>query len=140
MKKIFVNLCLKKFEFFCFLLEFCIMSMVEDKKGSRGVQVEENTFSSLNVGDIIWARRYTNEEEKNKLEPGHFESPFIIIKKTKQKLYGVLCTSKAHKDCRIKHWYYPLGRFTSHLSKNTFVSLRSIGILEDKQFIRKYLM
>lgn len=101
------------------------------------MQVEENTFSSLNVGDIIWARRYTNEEEKNKLEPGHFESPFIIIKKTKQKLYGVLCTSKAHKDCRIKHWYYPLGRFTYHLSKNSFVSLRNMSQIVENQFIRK---
>lgn len=48
------------------------------------METNEDNFSSLKVGDIVWARRYANEEEKNKIESGHLVSPFIIIKKLRK--------------------------------------------------------
>ena len=47
------------------------------------IEVKNDDLSFLNVGDIIWAKRYKNDEEKNKLGIGHQESPFVIIKKKK---------------------------------------------------------
>ena len=44
------------------------------------IEVKNNDLSFLNVGDIIWARRYKTEEEKNKIKIGHQESPYVVIK------------------------------------------------------------
>jgi len=50
-------------------------------------------LSNLKVGDIILARRYHNDQERDNIEEGHRESPFIIIKKTLFKVYGLECSS-----------------------------------------------
>ena len=34
------------------------------------IEVKDNDLSFLNVGDIIWAKRYKNDEEKSRIKMG----------------------------------------------------------------------
>lgn len=42
------------------------MALIEFLK--KIIKVKDNDLSFLKVGDIIWARRYQTEEEKNKIK------------------------------------------------------------------------
>ena len=79
------------------------------------IKVKNNELSFLKVDDIIWAKRYQSDEEKIKLDIGHQESPFVVIKKDKKKVYALQCTSNPHGKEYYRLLYYPLGRLRYNL-------------------------
>jgi len=99
------------------------------------IEVKDNDLSFLNVGDIIWARRYKNEEEKNRIKIGHQESPFVVIKKNRKKVYGLQCTSNPHQEIQWKMIYYPLGRFNYNMQKNSYINCIKEYELKEIQFV-----
>lgn len=99
------------------------------------IEVKNDDLSFLNVGDIIWAKRYKNDEEKNKLGIGHQESPFVIIKKNRKKVYGLQCTSNPHQEVSWKMLYYPLGRLNYEMPKNCYISCLKEYELKEIQFV-----
>ncbi len=99
------------------------------------IEVRGNDLSFLNVGDIIWAKRYKTEEEKNKIKKGHQESPYVIIKKENGKVYALECTSNPHEEVEWKMAYYPIGRFNYNMSKNTYINCTKTYRLQEIQFV-----
>ena len=86
------------------------------------IEVKDNDLSFLNVGDIIWAKRYKNDEEKSRIKMGHQESPYVIIKKSKGKVYALQFTSNPHWEIQWKMAYYPLGKLNYEMKKNSFIN------------------
>lgn len=99
------------------------------------IEVKNDDLSFLNVGDIIWARRYQTEEEKEKIRKGHRESPYVVIKKTKTKVYALQCTSNPHQEIKWNMLYYHLGRLNYELDKNSYISCLSVYELKEIQFV-----
>ncbi len=99
--------------------------------------VKNNDLSFLKVGDIVWAKRYNTEEEKEKIDKGHQESPFIIIKQTKDKTYALQCTSNPHTNIKWKNLFYPLNRLTYNFEKNSYINISFIYELTDIKYVKK---
>ncbi len=97
---------------------------------------EENkpNIKTLKVGDIIWAKRYANEEEKNLIEKGHQMGPFIVLKTMDE---NVLCSfgkGTAPKD-EYSNIYVNIN--DSNLYKKTYFRLNDFVLIDDSTFIRK---
>jgi len=99
------------------------------------IQVKNNDLSFLNVGDIIWAKRYHSVEEQNKIKKGHQESPYVVIKKARNKVYAMPCTSNPHQEVKWKMLYYPLGKLNYNMNKNTYVNCIVVNELKKVQFV-----
>ena len=99
------------------------------------IEVKDNDLSFLNVGDIIWAKRYKNDEEKSRIKMGHQESPYVIIKKSKGKVYALQCTSNPHWEIQWKMAYYPLGKLNYEMKKNSFINCMVVYELKEIQFV-----
>lgn len=99
------------------------------------IEVKDNDLSFLNVGDIIWAKRYKNDEEKEKIKKGHQESPYVIIKKTRGEVYALQCTSNPHQEIKWKMVYYPLGRLNYNMRKSTYINCLVVHKLKEIQFV-----
>lgn len=109
------------------------MSIVELVK--RIIEVKNNDLSFLKVGDIIWAKRYKNEVEKQKIKYGHQESPYVIIKKEDNRVFALQCTSNPHQEAKWKMLYYPLGRLNYNIQKNTYINCIKVFELTEIQFV-----
>ena len=96
---------------------------------------ENNNFSLLNVGNIVWARRYKTEEECERIPQGHREGPFVVIKKNGNKVYVLQCTSCPYPLDKWKILYYPLGQLYYHMAKVTYISCLKVFELQENQFI-----
>lgn len=99
------------------------------------INVKNNDLSFLNVGDIVWARRYSNDLEKEKIKKGHQESPYVIIKKTKDEVYALQCTSNPHEEIKWKMAYYPLSKLNYDIKKNSFINCTKVFLLKEIQFV-----
>ena len=99
------------------------------------IEIESKDLSFLKVGDIIWARRYRTNEQKEKIEKGHQESPYIVIKKKSGNIYGLLCTSNPHGEVKWKMLYYPLGRLNYDMKKSSFIYCAKVYRLEPNQIV-----
>ena len=53
----------------------------------------DSKLDFLNEKDIIWCKRYSTEEVKNKIDIGHRVGPFIVIYKKGKRVYGLECGS-----------------------------------------------
>ena len=88
-------------------------------------------ISDLNIGDVVWAKRYSNTKQKNMIKCNHREGPFVVIKKTKKRVYAIPCTSNRNA------WNaYKLGKIGSY-SKITYLLLEHITIIGKYRFIKK---
>ena len=101
------------------------------------ILIHNNDFSFLRVGDIVWAKRYNTENEKEKINPGHRESPYVIIGKTIDKTYALQCTSNPHNNIKWKNVLYPLDRLIYNFHKNSYINTTTIYELENVQYIKK---
>ena len=54
------------------------------------VETSNSKLSDIVEGDIIWARRYKNEKEKQAIPDGHREGPFIVLSNNGKELEGDL--------------------------------------------------
>lgn len=94
----------------------------------------ENTF---NVGDIIWAKRYKTQSEKERIKVGHQSSPYVIIKKKAGKIYALQSTSNPHLEVQWKMVYYPLGKLNYNLQKNSYLNCSREYEVEKEQILSK---
>lgn len=53
----------------------------------------ENIIPSLKFGDIIYAKRYDFEYEKENMGEGHDTGPFVVLSTVGDKIIGAYCTS-----------------------------------------------
>ena len=99
------------------------------------IEVQNNDLSFLKVGDIIWAKRYKNNYERSRLERGHQESPFVVIKIENGKVYCLQCTSNPHQEVKWNILYYPLGRLNYETRKNSYIKCLTVSELKEIQFV-----
>ena len=100
------------------------------------IKVKDNDLSFLNVGDIIWAKRYTSIEEEKELPKGHKESPFLIIKKKNKKVYGLMSTSNAHHELKWNKLYYPIGNVVYDDYRSSYISCTHVYELNPNQYVK----
>ena len=94
----------------------------------------KSVYDTLKVGDIIWAKRYTTEEEKNIIQEGHQNGPFIILKKIDKKVLCVSGTSNIPKE-EYTNMYMKINN--NYLYKITFFNLNNFFYIDSNTFIRK---
>lgn len=93
----------------------------------------ETILDDIIVGDIIWAKRYYTEEEKNNIPEGHREGPFIVIAKTKEGIYATQGTST---DLELKYDYFEINKEDYNLYKDTHFRLKYFKLMDNKEIIR----
>jgi len=92
-------------------------------------------YSEIEVGDIIWGKRYFKEKDKKKIIKGHREGPFIIVHKFDNKLICIQGTG-VDLDENIYDYFY-LNDDGYNLSKETYFYLDNLKVLDDFSFIKK---
>ena len=97
---------------------------------------EENksNIKTLKVGDIIWAKRYADEEEKNLIEKGHQMGPFIVLKTMDD---NVLCSAGKSTLPKEEYSNMYININNSNLYKKTYFKLKDFVSINDNTFIRK---
>ena len=71
------------------------------------------------------------------MKKGHRESTFVVIKKHRNKVYVLQCTSNPHQEVSWKMLYYPLGRLNYNINKNCYINCLQEHELKEKQYIKK---
>ncbi|MBE6139782.1 MAG: hypothetical protein E7174_04745 [Firmicutes bacterium] len=95
----------------------------------------DSLLDQIDVGDIIWAKRYETKEEKKLIPEGHLEGPSIVLDKCDK---GLVCspgTSVYHENEISK--YFELDNLDYRLMKKTFFRLSDLRIIDNKTFIKK---
>ncbi len=96
----------------------------------------QNKHLPLSQNDIVWAKRYKNEKERQLLPKGHREGPYIIIRKTKRKIYALCCggNKSANSNPLFKQ---KLEKEKYNFIKDGYVYAAKIIKLDDNRIIRK---
>lgn len=83
-------------------------------------------YNNLKIGDIIWAKRYSNEEEMERIAEGHRVGPYVVIEKDERGLKCLYTTSTPQK---MQFLYYTISTLENNkptnicLTKNAFITL-----------------
>lgn len=91
-------------------------------------------YNQIKVGDIIWAKRYQNEIEKESIPEGHREGPFIVLKKENGKLISIKGTSVVPNEEYIDMDFY-LNNDGYNLDKETYFKLNKLYFINEYSFI-----
>ena len=94
-------------------------------------------LANLMPGDIIWARRYSEEEIRKNIELEHQESPFIVIYKNELDIvYCLDCSSKA--NTKVPNIImFNKKNYPNIFFRNTYVKLRPDIEMTSYRYIRK---
>lgn len=92
-------------------------------------------FEQIEIGDIIWAKRYKNEEEKEKILEGHREGPFIVLQKEEEKLICSKGTSVIQDD-EFYNIYFYLYSENTNLIKDTYFQLNEPYFIDNYSLIK----
>lgn len=94
-------------------------------------------LANLMPGDIIWARRYSEEEVRKNIELEHQESPFVVIYKNELDIvYCLDCSSKA--NTKVPNIImFNKKNYPNIFFRNTYVKLRPDIEMTSYRYIRK---
>lgn len=90
-------------------------------------------LKKIEIGDIIWAKRYNTEEEKKTIEEGHREGPFIVLDKTKNYL---LCCYGTGVERANSKYNFEIKKDGYCLSKDTYFNVMDFNFIDEKTFIK----
>lgn len=99
-------------------------------------EVPQIILQDINIGDIIWAKRYQDEAEKESIKEGHQEGPFIVLGRTNQYLICSTGTSVEPDENRLEK-YFDLMNKGYKLTKETYFKLFFLVKIDDYSFIKK---
>jgi len=96
----------------------------------------EKVLEGINVGDIIWAKRYNSEGEMNLIPDGHREGPFVVMGINKD---GLICSkgTSTTPNEENKEKYFELYNRNHELNKSTYFKLNDLVIINESTFIKK---
>lgn len=95
----------------------------------------EHLYNQIEVGNIIWAKRYNNEIDKEKIAEGHREGPYIVLNKEDGKLICTQGTSvMPYKEDDDVYFY--LNNAEYNLAKDTFFKLFRMDSINNYQIIK----
>jgi len=95
----------------------------------------DQKIETIEVGDIIWAKRYKNEKDMEKILEGHREGPYIVLKKDIENLICSQGTSvtQSEDDYEV---YFNLNNEGYSLTKETFFKLYRMDFINNYQVIK----
>lgn len=96
----------------------------------------ETDFDLVGVGDLIWARRYKNEEEMSSILEGHREGPFLVVGREYDKLICLYCSS-TYSNKRYSVKKFLLEDKSLSMNKDTYVQCSHIKYISRQEYIRK---
>lgn len=102
------------------------------KKENNNSQIDN--FSSIEITDIIWAKRYYDEKDKKTIPKRHREGPFIVIDKIEDNLICLYGTSIKENDSNT---YFKLDNNGYFLPKQTYFDIVTKRTIIKDQYIRK---
>lgn len=101
-----------------------------------------DAFASLKFGDLIIAKRYTTEEQKQKIETGHEVGPFIVVGRSNEG--NLLCfksSSAFPRDFIGRISIFPLKISNTNLinvvNKDTYVRTNKVFEINRERFLKK---
>jgi len=97
---------------------------------------ENNSLEGIEIGDLIWAKRYSNLREKYSIIKGHREGPYIVIAKENDKLICAKGTSKRPKR-KYQPEYYKIFNHEYNLHKETYFHLHRLKIVKPQMIIKQ---
>lgn len=108
---------------------------------SKEIEIQENPvdikniIEQVNIGDIIWAKRYKDEKEKESIPEGHKEGPYIVLNKIEGQLICSKGTSSENHEKRIND-YFDLDNTKYNLPKKTYFRFFQLEKIDSIRFIR----
>jgi len=97
---------------------------------------EKQILYNVEIGDIIWAKRYNNEIEKQQIAIGHQEGPYIVIGKSKNKFICSQGTSTEPEN-KYMHDYLEYGPSDYNLTKKTYFKINKFEFINNSSFINR---
>lgn len=91
-------------------------------------------FENINIRDIIWANRYTTQEEKENIPVGHRKGPFLVVDKQDDKLYCLYGTS-VEPTLENKKFFYRTNILNE--KKITYFNISFIHIIDFDRYISR---
>jgi len=91
----------------------------------------------IKVGDIIWAKRYNNEEEKEFIPLGHREGPFIVLKKRNKDLICSFGTSVDPAKYNRENYFTLDAVKDYNIHKVTYFNYNKVQTINNYSFIRQ---
>ena len=98
-------------------------------------QIINELCENIQFGDIIWAKRYTNDEEKQRIPKGHQEGPFLVLGKCPK---GLICSPGLGTTPKEKHInkFVEINQNGYTLTKNTYFKTLNFELLDDLGYIK----
>lgn len=94
----------------------------------------DELLEKVNVGDIVWVRRYSNEKEKSSISIGHEFGPALVIGKCEK---GLICSKGMGTIPRNSELFY---KFNSddyeNFYKDTYFWIFRFEIINDYRYIK----
>lgn len=100
------------------------------------MEISDMDFEIANFGDIIWAKRYKNEEDMLSIPEGHREGPYVVIENRGNYLVCLYCSSQSdnrNSECRN----FLLNDKSLSMNKDTYVQINQVRFINKKRFIKK---
>lgn len=102
-------------------------------ENNENVYYDSFDINNISFGDVILAKRYTSDREKEIFEKGHETGLFVVVSREGSNLVCCYCTS-----VEGKRGFFQLGEDHAIFNnKKTFTSVRQIRIIDDYSFMRK---
>lgn len=89
-------------------------------------------YNNIEVGNIIWAKRYNNKQDFWEFPKGHEKGPYLVIKKENNKLYCFYGTSvlpEHNQYIFIDNFEYVT------LSKSTYFKFSKLEVIDETSFM-----
>lgn len=111
--------------------DFKLVSNVET------IRENNKSFLDIDYGTIIWAKRYNNEVEKEKIPEGHRCGPFIVVGRDKENLLCFYATGRVPEEVFFKQDTILLdaSMYGDFLDKNTYIRTNKIISISENQLV-----
>lgn len=94
---------------------------------------KDDIISNSSFGDIIWAKRYDFDWEKDNIPTNHDIGPYIVLDKTDDKLICMYCTSVEKKNN-----FFEIDEEHKLFDKPTFTTISKIKTIDYYSFVKKH--
>ncbi|MBE6140432.1 MAG: hypothetical protein E7172_02725 [Firmicutes bacterium] len=97
------------------------------------MEIENNDIENVEIGDIIWAKRYKNHQPEPK--KSHSKGPYIVVSKCAN---GLICSfgTSVIPDEKYENLFYKVSQNNYPLTKDTYFRLTYLHVIDNFRFIK----
>lgn len=93
-------------------------------------------FELASFGDVIWAKRYKNEEDMLSIPEGHREGPYVVVENRGKYLVCLYCSSKPDtRNSEVRNFL--LEDKSLSMIKDTYVQINQVRFVNRSRFVKK---